>query len=267
LEGNLQTSLWKDHSDEPETPDELRSLKERYVADGHKAADHLKKACNVLAAWLSGPFESSRVSPTSDLHLAVLIRSGKHSFYHHQLPHLSEVGRRLEIAYFPLEYLESIFKNGYSRWADVFDLHKLNNVEILFEKGEVLSRMRKRLADVRPRRLFVGRQLEELREQFLLLERLLDGKKHEEVVLSARKIMLDSLMLSVLMADGHMSSKLSHLYSRLEFRYPPSVADMFRFTHLLAESDPRSAAELVRQTKDLVKLLFERQGVCGGGSN
>ncbi len=211
----MPISLWKDHRKEIEGSCDLAALKEKYVADGARAAQSLMNDSDALAAWLSGPFDMSRVSPASDLHVAVLIRSGKTSFYHHKLPHFSEAGRRLETVFLPLEYLQSVIENGFSDWTDVFELHKLSEVEILFEKNGVLTEICRRLPEVRPRQLFIGRQIELLRREIDLMKRFLSECGHAEAVLSARRVFVSSLRL-LLVTNGTLSSKLSHLYPELK---------------------------------------------------
>jgi hypothetical protein len=257
----LPISFWRDHSKDPEVSVSLSSLKDRYIADGLKVSERLKMDGDVLATWLSGPFDRSRVSAESDLHLAVLIRNGKGSFYQHQISRFSEVGRRLEIAFFPIQHLQSILDTGYSRWADVFDMHKLIDIEILYEKDRVISEMRRGLAELRPRPLFVGKQIEGLREGIGLIERLLNGGRYSEAVLHARKVLMNSVMLLVLMKRGTVSSKLSHLYTELKAGFPSSWIRSFELAGALAAMGEEKAVELVSQAACLVGELFGEHGV------
>jgi hypothetical protein len=236
-------------------------LKSKYIGDGRRAARYLVDDANVLAVWLSGPFELERVSPTSDLHMAVLVKSGRGNYYHHQLPHFSEVGRRLEIAYFPLAYLQSILDKGYSEWADVSDLHKLSDIEILYEKDGVLSAIRRRVAEVKPTRLFVGRQMGALGAECALTERLLDIGRIEDSIVSSRSVMISSLMLLMLAARGRTFSKLSHLYPEFRSHSPSDQVETFEVVHGVRAHSREEAEKRVSAAKNLVKHLMERQGI------
>ena len=231
----MTISLWKDHSENAEVSFDLCALKEKYIDDGTKVAQRFVKDANVLAVWLPGPLEISRVSPTSDLHMTILIQSGRDSYYYHQLPHFSEVGRRLEIVFFPIDYLQSIYETGFTGWADVFDLHKLNEIEILYEKDMVLSSLRKRLTGVKPTRLFAGKQIESFRAGTILIERLLNNGKYGDCILGSRKMLMNSMMLLMLTVKNRTFSKLTQLYPELESYLPRSRVEMFKLIQAVTD--------------------------------
>jgi hypothetical protein len=234
-------------------------LREKYLDDGRKVAQRLMKDAEVLAIWLSGPLEVPRISPTSDLHMAVLIRNGRESFYHHVLPAFSEVGRRSEIAFFPLEFLQSAFEKDYKEWATLFDLHKLKEIVILYERDGILSGLRDKLSELRPGRLFVGKQIEALKSELILTYRLLDEYKYVESVLTSRQVLWQTLQLLMPIGKGVTFSKLSELYPMLKSHLPSFLIEGFELVQTVRGVSEATAGERVEKTRDLVRSLFERQ--------
>ena len=257
----MPISFWKDHSADAKHSFDLTPLREKYIDDGRKVAQRLMKDREVLAIWLSGPFEYPRVSPNSDLHIAVFIHKGRETFYHHQLPPFSEVGRRLEIAFFPLNYLQSALERGCTEWATLFDLHKLSETIILYERDGILSRMIGKLEGLKPTKLFVGREIQALKSEFGLMERLLNEGKYEESMLSSRQILWHTLKLLLLVKNGLTFSKLSDLYPKRKSHFSPSLAERFEVIQTVKGIGKLQAEKRIKETKDLVKFIFEREGV------
>lgn len=257
----MRTSLWKDHSESSQSFVDLASLRHQYVADGSEVAERLKRDDNVLAVWLSGPFDRSRVSPGSDLHIAVLVRRGRGIVYNHLLPHFSEVPRRLEIALFTDRYLHSVIERGYSKWSEVFDLYKLRDVEVLYDRDGVLDALRRDAEGVRPRRVLVGEQIELIRKQLTGMELHMRSGSPDDAILHARKVVMSSLMLYLLTVRGCMSSRISYLYPELKLRFPPTQMETFDNVQVLAELDETEAANRIEEIRDFTRKAFDRRRV------
>ena len=291
----MPISFWKDHSgrgDLPVAPDDCR---ERYIADGRRVAGRLARSESVLAVWLSGPFTLPRIAPESDLHMAVLTEAGGGHLYHHRLPHFSEVGRRLEIAFFPIDYFEMVIERGYAAWGDIFDGHKLDDVEILFEREGVLSGLLDRIGEVRPARMFVGMQIEALKREFAVVERFLDaagrvgaaggpagdggggrdgfaagGRETSlwgEVILRARTLTTSALKLLIIAGRGRLFSKPSHLHPALRSLATDAAVADYELVHDIDGLREGEGVRIVGMCGDLIRELYERQGVCAADSD
>lgn len=254
----MPTIFWKDHNAKAQASIDAPSLRERYIADGEKAAGPLAKDENVFAIWISGPFEMPRISPGSDLHMGVLLRRGRGSFYRHVIPPFSNVGRRLEIAFFALEPMQAILEKGFTNWNAVFDIHTLREIVILHERDGILTEMRRTARALRPTRLFIGREIEELKKEFELADRHLREGAFGESVLTSRRIMLHSLQLMVLAGKGETFSKARELYAMLTQCLPPLLVEGFELGQSTRGLCEREARHLVDAVSDLVTDCFER---------
>ncbi len=242
-------------------------MKKRYMSDGVEVAQRLMKNSDILAVWLSGPFAPPRISPGSDLHMGVLARNVDAVTYHHVLSPFSGVGRRLEIAFFPHNYFESLLENGLRNWVDIFDLHKLSDIEILHEKDEVLGIIKNKMEQAKPTRLFIGKQIESLRLDYMSFKQSAGGGKRVEGTLLARTILMNTLMILVLIVSNLTFSKLSHLYPKIESLLPLSKRNLVDHVLALKNLNKEDAAKVIEKTNILVESLFERLAICGDASN
>jgi len=258
----LPISFWKDHSERIDPDVDHAALRERYITDGRRVAERLARNATVLAVWLSGPFVFPRIAPRSDLHMSVLTAAGGGHFYRHQLQRFSEVDRRLEIAFFPVDYYEPMIERGLAGWGDVYDGHKLSDVEILFERDGVLSGILGRLGELRPARMFVGAQIGNLKIEYAAVERLRASALWRECVLRARTLATAALKLMVVAGKGALFSKPSHLYPALRSRAGGDPAAGYEYVHDIAALRGEDAARIVGMCSNMVRELYERQGVC-----
>lgn len=236
------------------------ALRERYIEDGRTVARRLAEYSGVLAVWLSGPFEPPRTDPGSDLHVAVLVRGGDHAYYHHVLPPFSGTGRRLEIAFFPLETLRGIFDRGvYGSWSEVYDLHKLSDMEILFDRDGTLGGMRERLKILRPSPLFVGVQIDRLRSALDILPELLDNERHTQGILVARDAVMEALKLALVAGKHVLFSKPSHLHPLCAGNLDAAMKDRFECIHGCDAAGAEEAARTVEAADTFIKNIFEGQ--------
>lgn len=263
----MPISFWKDLDKRVDTPDDLKTCRQRYIADGSRVAGRLARRDEVLAVWISGPFTYPRIAPESDLHMAALIEGGGGHFYHHELPRFSEVGRRLEIAFFPVDYYESIIEGGLAAWGDVFDCHKLNDAEILYDRDGVLGGLLDRLDSLRPARMFVGAQIDQLKAGHAAAPRHVAGDRWEEAVLSARELATSALKLLVVAGSGGLFSKPSHLHPALTSLVEGAPVAGYEAVHDIAGLNEENAGRIVRMCSDMVRELYERQGVCAADSD
>jgi hypothetical protein len=237
----------------PRTPD-AASARERYLADGRTVAEGIARDPNVLAVWLTGPFELPRVAPGSDLHVAVLLREAIECSYRHVIPEFSEVPRRQEIAYLPLALYERIARGGLSSWGDVFDAHKLRDVVILFDRRGMMDELKRRISAVRPARIFIGREIERLRAE---LAGAVGDAAAEDRILAARRAARRSLALVALASKRETFSKSKELYARARSFPEPRIEDFERVEGVagVGADDARRAVEAARE---LVTYCFER---------
>ncbi len=262
LEEALPITFWKDRSGETDAAVDRNELRERYIADGRLVAGRLALSDDVQAVWLSGPFSYPRVTAASDLHMGVLTGAEGGRYYHHTLPRFSEVGRRLEIAFFPVDYFEELLERGCASWTDVYDCDKLSDIVILFERDGVLSRMRQRLDTHRPARMFVGMQIEALKNESAAAWRSLTASRWREGVLDARKLAQSALALLLVAGVGRLFSKPAHLYSALKGHVSPAQAAGYEHVHGIAELDGGEAARIIEACGNVIRYIYERQGVC-----
>ncbi len=263
----MPISFWKDRDERIDLPADLKACRERYIADGGRVCGRLARRDDVLAVWLSGPFTYPRIAPESDLHMAVLTTGGGGHFYNHQLPRFSEVGRRLEIAFFPVDYYERIIERGLAAWGDVFDCHKLSDAKILYERDGVLSGILERLDVLRPARMFVGAQIEALKEEHAAVLRLVSGDGAGGSVLRARALATSALKLLIVAGRGRLFSKPSHLHPALASLAEGAPVTDYESVHDIAGLRGEDAGRIARMCSDLVRELYERQGVCAADSD
>lgn len=263
----MPISFWKDRDERIDLTADLKDCRERYVADGNRVAERLARRDEVLAVWLSGPFTYPRIAPESDLHMAVLTAGGGGHVYHHQIPPFSEVGRRLEIAFFPVDYYERMIERGCAAWGDVFDGHKLSDVEILYERDGVLSGILERLDSLRPARMFVGAQIEALKAEHAAVLRLVSGNRGDECVLRARALATSALKLFIVAGRGRLFSKPSHPYPVLASLVEGAPVTDYEYVHDIAGLREKDAGRIVGMCSDFVRELYERQGVCAADSD
>jgi hypothetical protein len=263
----LRISFWK----EPEPVDsrniDPEILRTRYVEDARRVAEKLAKDENLLAIGLSGPFDLQRVQPASDMHLVILLEQASHIYYHHMLPSFSPVGRRLEIACLSFDYLNAIAEKGYSSWNDVYDMHKLDDMVILHEKGDHLNRLREKIKILRPGQIFIGRQLASLRHEFGKMDDSIRREQYRETVLEARRFLPTAMKILLLAGRQESFAKVSHLYRallNLSGNIPALVSGNW---HGLNNIDGKNSEKLLAQTDKLIKNLFQRKIVCNGVSD
>lgn len=262
LEEGLPITFLKDRSDRTDATVDRNALRERYIADGRRVAGRLATSGDVRAVWLSGPFSYPRIKAASDLHMGVLTGRESDHYYHHTLPHFSEVGRRLEIAFFPVDHFEALLERGCASWTDVYDCDKLRDIVILFERDGVLSGIRRRLDAIHPARMFVGMQIETLKSESSAAGRSLAASRWSEAVLDARKVARLALALLLVAGSGRPFSKASHLYSALRDHAPPAQATGYEYVNGISGLEEADAARVVEACSDTVRYLYERQGVC-----
>jgi hypothetical protein len=262
LEEGLPITFLKDRDDGTDTAVDRSALRERYIADGRRVAGRLALSEDVRAVWLSGPFSYPRIKAASDLHMGVLTGGEGGHYYYHTLPHFSEVGRRLEIAFFPVDHFEALLERGCASWTDVYDCDKLSDIVILFERDGILSGMRRRLDALRPARMFVGIQIEALKSESAAAGRSLAASRWGEGALDARKLARSALRLLLVAGRGRLFSKPAHLYSALKGHVPPAQAAGYEHVHGIAELDEGNAARIVEACSDAVRYIYGRQGVC-----
>lgn len=258
----MPITFWKDLSGETDTAVDRNELRERYIADGGRVAGRLALSEDVQAVWLSGPFSYPRVTAASDLHMGVLTAVEGSRYYHHTLTRFSEVDRRLEIAFFPVGYFEELLERGCASWMNVYDCDKLSDIVILFERDGVLSRMRRRLDKHRPARMFVGMQIEALKSESAAAERSITASRWREGVLGARKLAQSALALLLVAGRGRLFSKPAHLYSALKDHVPPVQATRYECIHGISELGEGDAARIVAACGNVIRYIYERQGVC-----
>jgi hypothetical protein len=141
----------------------------------------------------------------------------------------------------------------------VFDLHKLQDIEILHDGDGILGDLRRGARLVGPRNALVGRQIDLVKKQLSRIEQNLRAGKPDEAILNARRVLMSSLMLHLLAAKGCMSSKISHLYPELKIRFPPDQTDTFEFVQMLRELDGKKAAKRIDEIRDFSRRLFDRR--------
>ncbi|MDD5426435.1 MAG: hypothetical protein PHN52_08140 [candidate division Zixibacteria bacterium] len=258
----MQISFWKEP--EPVSGDmaDLESLRRQYIADGRLIAKTLSRDNTVLAVGLSGPLDAQRVQPSSDLHLVVLINKTSHIYYHHHLPSSSRVGRRLEIAYLPYAYLASITTQGYTSWFDVFDIHKLTDMVILYEKDDSLNALKEKIKDLTPKQIFIGRQLSFLRHDFEQLNRQLHRGYYRDSLITARQLVLACLKIFLVAGKRKTFSKIVHLYRALSILSEQTATIGWDKIHPPNDLDEAKAARLVIETNKLLKNLFRWKIKC-----
>jgi len=263
----LPISFWKDVDAEADDPANLSELKARYVSDGMKAAERPATDGNVLGIWLSGPFTRARVSSESDLHMGILLNHGEHRFYRHQFAEFNETERRLEMAFFPVNYFLSILDTGFKSWVDVFDVHKLSEMEILYDRKNALADLRGHLERLKPRASFIGRQIESIRFDLEHVRRYLKNGDNLASIMISRKIAMDCLKILRLIIEGTTFSKISQLSMVLDLPRCSSLRDSFQMIYGLGRINGGVAGDIVKKTALFVKDLFDRCIHCGGHLN
>lgn len=261
-EENLLISFWKEPDRNNQEVTDREVLKGRYFDDGRRVAEILSKDDDVLAVWLSGPFDLTRVQPSSDLHMSVMTAKTSHIFYRHQLPSFSPVNRRLEIAFLPRNYLSTIVERGFASWNDIYDIHKLSEVEILYEKDDCLKSLRRQSGQMMPKQIFIGRELSRLRHQHNQINGRLVNGQYRECLYEARCFLLSCLKIYLVSGSRNTFSKLSHLYSalyQLSEGFPPAIRDKITMTDNITKDKVKERLETTRR---FILNLFERKVKC-----
>ncbi len=171
------------------------------------------------------------------------------------------MGRRLEIAFFPLHSLQLALERGYQGWPTVFDLHKLREVVILYEREGILSQLKEGLQGIRPAKLFIGREIEGLRLEIDLMGRLLDEGKYRKSLLNSRQILWHALQLLLLTKKSRTFSKLSDLYPQLRSQLSSPLAEEFAALQGVQGIDRNGAERKVKMARSLVSFILEKEGI------
>jgi hypothetical protein len=149
----------------------------------------------------------------------------------------------------------------------VFDAHKLSDGEVLYDRDGVLGGIRERLRAVRPARMFVGAQIENLKTEREAVQRFIAETRWCAGVLRARDLATAALKLLVVTGSGGTFSKPSDLYPALvSLTEEAPVAD-YESVHGIAGLGEEDAGRIVGMCSDLVRELYERQGVCAADSD
>ena len=263
----MQISFWKKLERERHDSPTPASMRTSYIEAGRIIAESLAGDDNILAVWLSGPFDDARVQPSSDLHISVLVECADHIVYRHQIPSFSIVKRRLEIAFLPLPYLKGIVERGYDSWDDVFALHKLHEPEILYNRDGTLSSLLDKLSMVTPLQMFVGRELNHMLHIYRQIEDLSQSKQHRDVFFLSRTFVLACMKILLVVGCTKTFSKTSHVYSSIsQITASPSLPSLERINHL-GIIDQAQAEQILTATHSLLRSLFERMITCDEDSN
>ncbi len=257
----------KDVNGVPDASVDSEALRERYVAHGARVAQHLRADPDVVAAWLSGPLVPPRTAPAADLHMAVLVHNRSAISYEHHPAPFSGVGRRLQIAFFPYDYFRTILDRGITCWVDIFDLHKLDDIEILYERDSVVSSLRRRMSDIKPSRLFVGRRIESLKTDCQSLMQTMRSGRDDDGALLARKILMDATRLLIVIAGNRTFSKTSHLYPIAQSLLSPAMMNLAERLLAVEDVGREEAARVIERTAALSELLFKGRITCADASN
>ncbi len=240
-------------------PQDISALRDKYIGDGRTVAEHLAREGNVSAVWLSGPFELPRIAPSSDLHMAVLLEKCDHSFYRHVLPKYSPVGRRLEIAFFSLRAFERSIEKGCIDWPSVFDVHKLRNIAILFDRNKALARILERLESFKPSMIFVGAQIRSIASEIEAARHLLENGLFEDSLLRARLATWRAAELWIVAARKTTFSKASHVYPNLRSHMQGIALRPFEEVQGIDKIEVKVAEEIAAKARSLVEDIFKRQ--------
>lgn len=247
------------HDDSAGDKTDEETSRERYIADGRIVAAELAKDDNVSAIWLSGPFEMPRIAPSSDLHMAVLLAESDHVFYRHVLPELSPVGRRLEIAFFPLESFRRALERGCSDWPSVFDAHKLNDIVVLFDRDRALAEMRRALEEFKPSNMFIGAELRILASDLAAAKQLLHERLYEDCILKTRVSAWRAAELFLVAGAKKTFSKISQIYPSLRSIVSQSAIRTFEEVHDIDKIGNDKAKGIIAEASGLVSDLFGRR--------
>lgn len=263
----MPTTFWKDHSDGVGPSPDVDALREKYISDGEKVARRLAVDDRVRAVWLSGPFVPPRIHPASDLHMGVLAIERRHVSYHHILSPFSEVGRRLEIAFFPDHYFRSIIDEGITSWGDVFDLHKLSDMRILHDTGGRLRDTEQRIVDVKPAPLFIGGQIASLKTDLAHLHDALVKGENREAVLAGRTVVMSALRILVLLVCRTSFSKTAHLYSEASVQLHDSISGVVDRALAVDGLNEQAACRLLDHINGSIRAILQGRVNCSDGSN